>query len=235
MFRKCINCGAVIPVDALFCPECGTVLNGTVVSEEKSTDRVLKDSSGTYRWIYEMPMLKNMFLLFEVWKVLAMAVAAVFVLMGLINVISGNGLDGAIGAAEMALLVLAILFVLSVPAYYIVTKANNGKYTVLFEMNEEGIDHIQIKTDKARALELLTLYVGGIAKSQTASASAALSASGGSLHSAFSKVRKVKAYPEKNLIKVNGKLIHNQVYVGDEDFDFVYKFITEHCPNAKQA
>ena len=100
-------------------------------------------------------------------------------------------------------------------------------------MDNEGIDHTQIKTDKAKALELLALFVGGIAKSRGATASAALSASGGSLYSRFSKVKKVKAYPKKNLIRVNGTLIHNQVYVRDEDFDFVYQFIVDHCPNAK--
>ena len=178
-------------------------------------------------------MLKSMFLLVEVWKVIAMAAAVVCIFMLLVGIFSGDGISAAVGAVQTCILVLGILFVLSVPSYYIVTKANNGKYTVLFEMDNEGIDHTQIKTDKAKALELLALFVGGIAKSRGATASAALSASGGSLYSRFSKVKKVKAFPKKNLIRVNGTLIHNQVYVRDEDFDFVYQFIVDHCPNAK--
>ncbi|MBR0451204.1 MAG: zinc ribbon domain-containing protein [Oscillospiraceae bacterium] len=233
MAKHCVTCGALLPEDALFCEECGTPVHADVPLDDMPKDRVLKDDKGTYRWIYELNMLKSMFLLVEVWKVIAMAAAVVCIFMLLVGVFSGDGISAAVGAVETCLLVLGILFVLSVPSYYIVTKANNGKYTVLFEMDDEGIDHTQIKTDKAKALELLALFVGGIAKSRGATASAALSASGGSLYSRFSKVKKVKAYPKKNLIRVNGTLIHNQVYVRDEDFDFVYQFIVDHCPNAK--
>ncbi len=232
MAQYCAKCGAQLPEDALFCSECGTVVAAEPLNDTP-TDRVLKDASGTYRWIYEMPMLKNMFLLFEVWKVLVLAAAIIAVLMTVMGLLAGDGIGAAVSAIGMCALVLGILMVLSAPAYYIVTKANNGKYTVLFEMNEQGIDHTQIKTDKAKALELLTLYVGGITKNRSATASAALSASGGSLHSNFSKVKSIKAYPNRNLIKVSGTLIQNQVYVKDEDFDFVYQYIVSHCPNAK--
>ena len=47
--------------------------------------------------------------------------------------------------------------------------------------------------------------------------------------SEFAKVKKVKAYPNKNLIKVNGVLDHNQVYVLKEDFEFVEKYIISRC------
>ena len=233
MAKHCVTCGALLPEDALFCEECGTPVQADVPLDDMPKDRVLKDGKGTYRWIYELNMLKSMFLLVEVWKVIAMAAAVVCIFMLLVGIFSGDGISAAVGAVQTCILVLGILFVLSVPSYYIVTKANNGKYTVLFEMDDEGIDHTQIKTDKAKALELLALFVGGIAKSRGATASAALSASGGSLYSRFSKVKKVKACPKKNLIRVNGTLIHNQVYVRDEDFDFVYQFIVDHCPNAK--
>ena len=139
----------------------------------------------------------------------------------------------AAGSFGMAALVLGILFVLSVPAYWIVTRANNGKYTVLFEMDDDGIDHTQIKTDKAKALEALTVLAGTAAKSRTAAAAGILSASGGSLYSNFSKVKRIKAVPEKGLILLSGTLIRNQVYTDDQYFDFVYEFITRRCPGAK--
>jgi|GEM_PF-614410 len=232
MAKRCVNCGAQLDDDALFCSECGSLAAAEPL-DDMPKDRVLKDAKGTYSWIYEMPMLRNMFLLFEVWKVIAVAVAVVAIVMMVMGLIGGNGIAAALSSVKMCALVVGILFVLSVPSYYIVTRANNGKYTVLFEMNDEGIDHTQIKTDKAKALELLALYVGGITKSRTATASAALSASGGSLHSSFSKVKHVRAIPKRNLIKVNGRFIHNQVYVGKEDFDFVYQYIVDHCPGAR--
>ena len=49
----------------------------------------------------------------------------------------------------------------------------------------------------------------------------------------FDKVRRVKANRRQHLIKVNQTLERNQVYVTEEDFDFVLDFIRKHCPNAK--
>ena len=94
-------------------------------------------------------MLKNLFLLFEVWKVLGITYVLMLFVTLLINLFSGGGMDGMISASKACTIVLAILLVLSLPAYYLVTRANNGKYTVLFEMDERGIDHTQIKTDKS--------------------------------------------------------------------------------------
>ncbi len=196
---------------------------------------VLQDFSGTYRWVYELPMLKSFFLLFEVWKVLSGAALAVALFASVISLISGDGLQGILNSFEMCVIPLWILMVLSLPAYYIVTKANNNMYTVLFEMDEEGIDHIQIKTDKARALELLTIFVGTKAKNRTTTAAGMLSAAGSNLYSPFSKVRKIKAYPEKNLITLKGPFFRNQVYVEDQEFKFIYDYIVHHCVNAKIA
>ena len=37
-----------------------------------------------------------------------------------------------------------------------------------------------------------------------------------------------------NLIKVNQLLNKNRIYVPDEDFDFVYDFLCQHCTKAKK-
>lgn len=201
-------------------------------SELTTQKNMVRDGDGRYVWVYEMPMLTAFFLLFEVWKVIGISGCIVFLLNVVITLVSGNGLGSIGGAFISTLIPLAILLVLSIPAYYIVTRANNGKYTVLFEMDEEGVDHTQIKTDKAVALEALTMLVGAATKNRSTIASGALSATGGSLYSRFSKVKKVRAYPEKHLIKLDGAFVSNQVYVENEYFDFVYRYILDHCPNA---
>ncbi|MBQ3384770.1 MAG: hypothetical protein IJG59_06110 [Erysipelotrichaceae bacterium] len=190
------------------------------------------DQSGKYRWVYELPMLSSFFLLFEVWKALAVSAFAVFCFMLGVNIAEGGGLQGLLFSLQLMAVVMGILFVLSIPAYYIVTKANNGKYTVLFEMDDSGIDHVQIKTNKAKALDLLVTFTGAAAKSRTTTAAGLLSASGGSLYSRFSNVRRIRAYPKKHLITLTGRFLRNQVYVDDEDFIPVYEYIKRHCPNA---
>ena len=209
-----------------------TVMEKSRELEELMFRSLFTDTTGKYRWIYEMPMLKSFFLLFEVWKVLAVAALAVMCLMGILNLFEGGGLQGMLFALEMGRLVFGIMLVLSIPAYYIVTKANNDKYTVLFEMDDSGIDHIQIKTDKAKALDLLTTFMGLSTKNRTTTAAGVLSASGGSLYTRFSNVRRIRAYPKKHLITLSGLLMENQVYVDDDDFEFVWKYIVRHCPKA---
>lgn len=199
---------------------------------EPSAPGIFRDEEGKYRWVAEKPMLKNLFLLVEVWKVLGIACLIVLAISLVISLLGGNGLDGALGTLGVLALTCGILLVLSLPAYYIVTKANDGKCTVLFEMDESGIDHIQIKTSKARALDVLVMFVGAAAGNRTTTAAGMLSASGGSLYSRFAGVRKVRALPEKGLIKLTGRLMQNQVYVDAENFDFVLDYIVRHCPQA---
>lgn len=193
---------------------------------------MLKYETGKYVWVYELPMTKSFFLLFEAWKVLALAALAPMTVIALTGLFGGDGLSGVLFGVEMAALVFGIMFVLSIPAYWIVTKANNGKYTVLFEMDENGISHTQIKTDKAKILDSLTMMAGAATRNYSTMGAGMLSASGGSLYSNFLRVRVLKAYPKKHLIRVNGRFVHNQVYVDDEDFDFVWEFIRSHCINA---
>lgn len=209
----------------------------TVMEKEKELEELafrsrFADHTGKYRWVYELPMLKSYFLLFEVWKVLALSAMIMVFCMSVITLFLGEGPSAMIFNMEMGALVTAIMFVLSIPAYYIVTKANNGKYTVLFEMDDSGIDHIQIKTDKAKALDLLVAFTGAATKNKTTTAAGLLSATGGSLYSRFSDVRRIRAYPKKHLITLSGRITENQVYVDDEDFISVYEFIKKHCPNA---
>ena len=205
----------------------------TQAGQSPQAGRIMKDTGGKYRWVYELPMLKSLFLLLEVWKALGLAVAAVAIIGTVVSLLSGGGADGVLGVVQSTLVTAAIIFVLSVPAYLIVTKANNGKYTVLFEMDDSGIDHIQIKTDKAKALNALVVFVGLAAGNRTTTAAGLLSASGGSLYSRFSRVRRIAAKPDKHLITLGTALMRNQVYVGEEDFAFVWDYILQHCPEAK--
>ena len=98
----------------------------TQAGQSPQAGRIMKDTGGKYRWVYELPMLKSLFLLLEVWKALGLAVAAVAIIGTVVSLLSGGGADGVLGVVQSTLVTAAIIFVLSVPAYLIVTKANNG-------------------------------------------------------------------------------------------------------------
>ena len=53
-----------------------------------------------------------------------------------------------------------------------------------------------------------------------------------STSSDFANVRSVKGSRALRVIKVNEPLAKNQVYVEPADYDFVFGFIRDHCPNA---
>ncbi len=206
-----------------------------VIEEEKEKSprrEILQDKRGKFLWISEVPMGKSFFLLFEVWKVLGISAAVVWLIILITGLLSGAGFSSFTTAFAAIGIAFGIIFVLSIPAYWIVTKANNGTYTVLFEMDDSGIDHIQIKTEKAKALDLLTVFLGSAAKNRTTTAAGILSTTGGSLYSRFSKVRKIRAYPKKGLITLSGALFRNQVYVDEENFEYVYDYIKRRCPDA---
>jgi hypothetical protein len=45
-------------------------------------------------------------------------------------------------------------------------------------------------------------------------------------------LEKIIAMREKS-DQINGRFVRNMVYVQDKDFDFVYNFISRHCPQAE--
>lgn len=193
-------------------------------------------ADGKYRWVYEMPLLKNPTIFLSLLK--AMVVAVVIILLFLVVVsafrgdldgerflsylkITGLGMAVFLGLAVVTMLVLAILY--------------HGKYVVLFVMDDKQVDHIQMprQVEKNQVVGMINVLVGAVAMNPTEVGIGLLSGSNIGDTSYFKKVRRVKSYRRSNLIQVNQRLLRNQVYVPDEDFDFVYEYIKSHCPNLK--
>ncbi len=192
------------------------------------------DADGKYRWVYELPMKHSFFLLWEVWRVFGIIFGAIGLFMVITAIVSHDSLRAFISSLLVLFAVCGFLLLLSIPAYWLVTKANNGKYTVLFEMDGHGVDHIQIKTEKARALEILTMLGGRASRNLSVIGTGLIQAAGGSLYSSFSDVKTIQAIPDQHLIRLNGRWKRNQIYADGEIFDEVYDFIKAHCINAQE-
>ena len=108
MVKKCPVCGKEFSKDVAFCDECGYSF------QETDDSGILQMKSDKYCWIYEQPMLKSFFLLFEVWRVLGITAVILIVLLMIINLLSGQGFHNSIQSVEMGLLVLLILLILSI-------------------------------------------------------------------------------------------------------------------------
>jgi hypothetical protein len=55
----------------------------------------------------------------------------------------------------------------------------------------------------------------------------------GPLCVAFADVRSVKAKPRQHLIKLRGLFTYHRVYMEADDYDSVFDYICQHCPQAK--
>ena len=190
-------------------------------------------SDGKYRWVYEMNMLKNPTIFFTVLKVMMISVGIVW-LFGLVIGLGDMSLDYFLFWTKLSGIMLGIFVVLTIIGV-LITAAVLGKYVVLFEMDENEVTHIQMprQVKKAEVIGFITVLVGAMAKNPTTMGTGMLAASKTKSTSVFANVRRVKARRRFNLIKVNQLLDKNQVYVADEDFDFVYNFIKSRCINAK--
>ena len=190
-------------------------------------------SDGKYRWVYEMNMLKNPTIFFTVLKVMMISVGIVW-LFGLVIGLGDMSLDYFLFWTKLTGIMIGVFFVLTIIGV-LITAAVLGKYVVLFEMDEKEVTHIQMprQVKKAEVIGFITALVGVMAKSPTTIGAGVLATAKTKSTSEFVKVRRVKARRRFNLIKVNQLFDKNQVYVADEDFDFVYNFIKSRCINAK--
>ena len=212
-----------------------TLEKSTLTVENKSYrgKEVRLCSDGKYRWAYEMNMLKNPTIFLTVLKVMMISVGIVW-LFGLVIGIGDMSLDYFLFWTKLTGIMIGIMFVLTIIGV-LITAAVLGKYVVLFEMDDKEVTHIQMprQVKKAEVIGLITMLVGLAAKNPTTIGTGMLATARSKSTSVFSDVRWVKARRGRDLIKVNQLLSKNQVYVSDEDFDFVYNFIKSHCVNAK--
>ena len=114
--------------------------------------------------------------------------------------------------------------------YLVYALMMGGKYCVLFEMDDRGVNHIQMapQVKKVEAISILTMLVGAMAGRPGVVGTGILAAARTSMYTAFADVRSVEPIPGRDLIKVNELLNKNQVYAEKEDYDFVLNFILAH-------
>ena len=87
---------------------------------------------------------------------------------------------------------------------------------------------------KAMLLGALTAMVGGAAGKPGVVGTGLLAASRTSTTSVLADVARLVPCRRHHLIKVNQLLNKNRIFAPDEDFDFVYDFLCQHCPKAKK-
>lgn len=198
--------------------------------------RIQLCQDGKYRWIYEMHMMKNPVIFFTVLKIFGWIFFIGWLLLSIFDLIDGNGLEIILKSGMVMFLFFLGFTVLTILGYTLVAAMNGWKYVVLFEMDEHGLLHHQMKEQvkKAKAIGWLTILAGGASGNLSTIGAGILAATKTTSASDFAHVRSIKPQRRWNTIKVNEPLSKNQVYVEKEDFDFVYNYILARCPKVKR-
>lgn len=205
--------------------------------ETPADSRVKLYPDGKYRWVYEVPMLKNPTILFDVYKVLGISFGIVWLFnVLLISCEDGLNLRNLWSFTSGFLILMLVFLVIGYLAYFIVAWYYGWKYIVLFTLDEKEVVHQMMprQMEKAKVLGALTALVGSVAGKPGVMGAGVLAASRSTSTSVLANVARLVPRRRLHLIKVNQLLNKNRVFVPDEDFDFVYNFLCQHCPKAKK-
>ncbi len=203
-----------------------------------ATGNIIEDKDCTYRWVYEFNLFTNPTILLTIIKIFLGIIVALIV-FGIALTIP-DLVQGYAGAEDVAGMFvsgggIALLFiVLTIIGYAIYAFMNGGKYCVVFTMDDEGITHKQLpkQYEKAQVIGALNAIAGAASGNLSQTGMGILTATHDTTVSTFSSVRSVKGSRALHVIKVNEPLAKNQVYVEPGDYDFVFGYIRDHCPNA---
>ena len=195
------------------------------------TKNITFDADGFYRWAYELNLYKNPTIIFLIWKIFGFILLGLWLFMVLLEFIDDSlSLETLLDISEVMLLFGLGFGVLCLVGYLVYALMMGGKYCVLFEMDDRGVNHIQMapQVKKVEAISILTRLVGAMAGRPGVVGTGILAAARTSMYTAFADVRSVEPFPGRDLIKVNELLNKNQVYAEKEDYDFVLNFILAH-------
>ena len=256
---NCPNCGNPLSNQAYFCARCGSPVRQCRVQTQRQappvcqaprqernqhpgvgfsagrqvTPNIVLGSDGKFRWVYEMSLFRNPTVFLTVWKIFIFVALGIFVLLLLINLAEGY-LDGETLLSFLMFFGIALAGITALVgiSYLIYAAIMGGKYIVLFEMDDNGINHAQVPSQarKARGISSSAFTIGLLTGNHSAFIGG-MAAANTSMYTGFSQTRKVRFYPNRDLIKIRQLLFRNQIYAKPEDFAFVQSYILARVPD----
>lgn len=193
---------------------------------------------GSYRWVYEFNLWTNPTILFTVLKIfLGIIVVMGVIMLGLLvpDLVRGYAdVDDVLDTVQFVVGMALIFIALTAIGYAVYAIMQGGKYCAVFTMDELGVEHRQMPKEYEKAQLVGALNVlAGLATGKPSQVGMGLTtASRNAMTSNFEFVKSIKGSRMLRVVKVNEPLAKNQVYVEPGDYDFVFGYIRDHCPNA---
>ena len=187
---------------------------------------------GVYRWVYVYDLWKNYTVILEIEKIFILTAMVIMIIQGLLGIREKGIVRRLVSAAQEAGVILAVmsgLLLISYPIYGLLSK---GKYCVLFEMDDRSIMHTRMEKEVKREELVEWLWAANeILDSRLLSTGLSIAtASEASIETVFADVRKVTVSRKGKTITLRCRITRNQVYVPDDEFEFIRDFILERCP-----
>lgn len=245
----CKNCETKLDDGVKFCPNCGRQTEPDEPKPKKSaskpaapkeaacdvkiSDNITLSDDGKYRWVYEMNLFKNPTIFLLVWKIFFFIFLGIFAVVIIADAANWGWAHAAGNLPFLGYFLIGMTVVIAL-GYSLYAAIMGGKYIVEFEMDGRGVSHKQTASQAKKAKNLgRATMIAGAATGRIGTVGVGMNAQRTEMYSEFARVKKVKAYPKRHLIKLSEFIEHNQVYAADADFEFVKNFIVTHCPNIK--
>ena len=192
------------------------------------TPNIVKGNDGVYRWMYEIPILKNPTMLITLIKFTVGICVFLFIFLAIFS-------KDIVYVLKLVGIGFACVMVLIVIGYLIYVAIMGGKYIACFQMDEDGITHTHMpkQANRIKAIANVAMIVGFLDDDMTLMNSGYMADAKSETTSKFINVKSIKIKRGKDMITLTNFPSKNPIYVKSEDFDFVENFIRSHCANAK--
>ena len=206
-----------------------------VQTEPLDVMRVTRYPDELYRWIGSVNLFRDPTILFMAWKIFFFVCLGLFVFMCLLNLGDSDFFwEGFLDTAKIGGIITLGMLALCLLGYLIYAWIMKGKYTVFFQMGDGGFTHTQVpeQAKKAKAISAAT-FLAGLMQGNPTTMGIGLTSARTAMSTYWKSVRSIQGFPKRGVIKVNERLNKNQLYVKPEDYDFVWNYVKERCPQAK--
>ena len=194
------------------------------------TDRVTLYDDGVYRWTYEMDLQNNRFMYIKVLKILGMVslgIVAVCMTMGLFLGSDAFGAMAGIGLGSSALMLL-----IWVIAYGIWTMISRGRYRLYYQMTGTAVAVLPTGAKQKRFAPFSQETAASGDLPREVAERAKIGGKRGRGITPFSMVLCVEPRRDQDVIDLKCLAGGTQVYVRQEDYEFILQFVQEHCRHA---
>ena len=223
---------AAIPVDPEpYAPKQGKP-KGVDGSDPFVSKNVLLCTDGKYRWVYELGLMKNLWVFWTILKIFGGVILGGCVIFLIVELFGDHNYAEVL---KMGGIMAAIFLGLSILGYLLYAAMMGGKYCVIFTLDEKGILHEQQakQAKKASIIGDLLVLAGAASGNLTTIGIGMTHGNRNAMYTAFKGTKKLTGIRRKNTIVLREGLSNNRVWCEDEDFDFIWDYIKAHCERAE--